>query len=125
VTAVIGSGVLSLAWSIAKLGWILGPATLLVFAIVTYFSSSLLADCYRAPAPSHGGGGGGELLCSRRNYTYMEAVRSNLGKGKTSRNRKESTDACVSESSTHGMNRSNELPWLQSFLSEEEAWRLF
>ncbi|KAJ1387384.1 Amino acid transporter, transmembrane domain [Sesbania bispinosa] len=39
ITAVIGSGVLSLAWAIAQLGWIAGP----------------------------------------RNYTYMDAVHSNLG----------------------------------------------
>ncbi|AQK44208.1 putative amino acid permease 7 [Zea mays] len=29
ITAVIGSGVLSLAWSIAQLGWVAGPAAML------------------------------------------------------------------------------------------------
>lgn len=69
ITAVIGSGVLSLAWSMAQLGWIAGPVVLLSFAVVTYFTSLLLADCYRSPDPVTG----------NRNYTYMDAVRANLG----------------------------------------------
>jgi len=69
ITAVIGSGVLSLAWSMAQLGWIAGPATLFLFSIVTFFTSSLLTDCYRSPNPVSG----------KRNYTYMDAVKSNLG----------------------------------------------
>ncbi|MCO5611763.1 hypothetical protein L7F22_066022 [Adiantum nelumboides] len=72
VTAVIGSGVLSLAWSMAKLGWVAGPLALLIFAVVTYFTSLLLADCYRSP-PAHPSGP------QKRNRTYMEAVRANLG----------------------------------------------
>ncbi|CAI9787047.1 unnamed protein product [Fraxinus pennsylvanica] len=43
ITAVIGSGVLSLAWATAQLGWIAGPNS------------------------------------GKRNYTYMDAVRANLG----------------------------------------------
>lgn len=69
ITAVIGSGVLSLAWSMAQLGWIAGPFVLIVFAIVTYCTSILLADCYRSPDPVTG----------KRNHTYMDAVRANLG----------------------------------------------
>ncbi|XP_068641554.1 amino acid permease 1-like isoform X1 [Aristolochia californica] len=69
VTAVIGSGVLSLAWAIAQLGWIAGPATLFIFAFITYYTSTLLADCYRSPDPISG----------KRNYTYLDAVRANLG----------------------------------------------
>ncbi|XP_020570709.1 amino acid permease 6 [Phalaenopsis equestris] len=69
ITAVIGSGVLSLAWAIAQLGWVAGPAVLLAFSLITWFCSSLLADCYRSPDPIHG----------KRNYSYMSAVRSNLG----------------------------------------------
>lgn len=65
ITAVIGSGVLSLAWSTAQLGWIGGPVAILCFAIVTYVSSFLLADCYRCPDPVTGD----------RNYSYMQAVR--------------------------------------------------
>ncbi|XP_047323676.1 amino acid permease 3-like [Impatiens glandulifera] len=69
VTAVIGSGVLSLAWATAQLGWIVGPIVLFMFAVVTYFTSTLLASCYRSGDPNTG----------KRNYTYMDAVRSNLG----------------------------------------------
>ncbi|OVA08531.1 Amino acid transporter [Macleaya cordata] len=69
ITAVIGSGVLSLPWCIAQLGWIAGPIALLVFSVITFFTSSLLADCYRSPDPVTG----------KRNYTYMEAVGANLG----------------------------------------------
>uniref|UniRef100_A0A6N2LA53 Amino acid transporter transmembrane domain-containing protein n=1 Tax=Salix viminalis TaxID=40686 RepID=A0A6N2LA53_SALVM len=69
ITAVIGSGVLSLAWSTAQLGWIAGPVSLLCFAIVTYVSAFLLSDCYRSPDP----------ITGTRNYSYMHAVRVNLG----------------------------------------------
>ncbi|XP_068634728.1 probable amino acid permease 7 [Aristolochia californica] len=69
ITAVIGSGVLSLAWSVAQLGWIAGPVSMLSFAIVTYISSLLLSDCYRSPNPVTG----------RRNRTYMDAVKHFLG----------------------------------------------
>ncbi|KAJ0525827.1 putative amino acid transporter, transmembrane domain-containing protein [Helianthus annuus] len=69
ITAVIGSGVLSLAWAIAQLGWVAGPAVLMTFSFITYFTSTLLADAYRAPDPVHG----------KRNYTYMDVVRASLG----------------------------------------------
>lgn len=69
ITAVIGAGVLSLAWSTAQLGWIGGPVALLFFAIVTYVSASLLSNCYRSPHPVTG----------TRNYSYGDAVRVNLG----------------------------------------------
>ncbi|KAL3736541.1 hypothetical protein ACJRO7_025484 [Eucalyptus globulus] len=73
ITSVIGSGVLALAWSTAQLGWIAGPVSLLCFAIVTYVSAFLLSDCYRSPDPIKG----------TRNYTYMDAVRVNLGTKRT------------------------------------------
>ncbi|KAG8089562.1 hypothetical protein GUJ93_ZPchr0011g27424 [Zizania palustris] len=69
ITAVIGSGVLSLAWAIAQLGWVAGPAVMLLFAFVIYYTSTLLAECYRS----------GDASTGKRNYTYMDAVRSNLG----------------------------------------------
>ncbi|GFY85395.1 amino acid permease 3 [Actinidia rufa] len=69
ITAVIGSGVLSLAWATAQLGWIAGPTVLFLFSFVTYYTSTLLAACYRT----------GDPLTGKRNYTYMDAVRSNLG----------------------------------------------
>ncbi|WJX37366.1 hypothetical protein P8452_25134 [Trifolium repens] len=73
ITAVIGSGVLSLAWSTAQLGWIGGPVALLCCAIVTYISSFLLSDCYRNP----------DSVTGKRNYSYMDAVRVNLGNKRT------------------------------------------
>ncbi|KAH0877065.1 hypothetical protein HID58_064459 [Brassica napus] len=66
ITAVIGSGVLSLAWAIAQLGWVAGTLILVTFAIVNYYTSTMLADCYRSDAGA-------------RNYTYMDVVRSYLG----------------------------------------------
>ncbi|XP_075496109.1 amino acid permease 3-like [Primulina tabacum] len=69
ITAVIGSGVLSLAWATAQLGWIAGPTVLFLFSFVTYYTSTLLASCYRS----------GDLNNGKRNYTYMDAVRANLG----------------------------------------------
>ncbi|KAF7816031.1 putative amino acid permease 7 [Senna tora] len=73
ITAVIGSGVLSLAWSTSQLGWIAGPISLLFCAIVTYVSSFLLSDCYRTSDSKSG----------KRNYTYIEAVREYLGQKRT------------------------------------------
>lgn len=69
ITAVIGSGVLSLAWATAQLGWIAGPSVMFLFSFVTYYTSTLLAACYRS----------GDPVTGKRNYTYMDAVRSNLG----------------------------------------------
>lgn len=69
IAAVIGAGVLSLAWSTAQLGWIAGPVALLCFAVVTYISVSLLSQCYMSPT-------------GHRNPTYMDAVRFNLGRFK-------------------------------------------
>ncbi|RWR90243.1 amino acid permease 3 [Cinnamomum micranthum f. kanehirae] len=72
ITAVIGSGVLSLAWAIAQLGWIAGPAVMFLFSFVIYYTSALLSDCYRS----------GDPVTGKRNYTYMDAVRANLGGAK-------------------------------------------
>ncbi|TVU07854.1 hypothetical protein EJB05_41226, partial [Eragrostis curvula] len=69
ITAVIGSGVLSLAWAMAQLGWVTGAVTLVLFAAITLYTCGLLADCYRLEDPVSG----------KRNYTYTEAVRANLG----------------------------------------------
>ncbi|XP_028752807.1 probable amino acid permease 7 [Neltuma alba] len=73
ITAIIGSGVLSLAWSVSRLGWIAGPVFLLFCAIVTYFCSILLSDCYRTLDPVSG----------KRNYSYRDAVRTYLGPKRT------------------------------------------
>nr|XP_043620150.1 amino acid permease 3-like [Erigeron canadensis] len=69
ITIVIGSGVLSLAWATAQLGWVVGPAVLVLFSFVTYYTSCLLAYCYRS----------GDPITGKRNYTYMELVHNNLG----------------------------------------------
>lgn len=73
ITGVIGSGVLSLSWSMAQLGWIAGPVAMLSFAITTLFSAFLLCNCYRSPDPETG---------PFRNRSYIEAVDMNLGKKK-------------------------------------------
>ncbi|XP_048495741.1 amino acid permease 8 isoform X2 [Beta vulgaris subsp. vulgaris] len=70
ITAIIGSGVLSLAWATAQLGWIGGTATIAIFSGITLYTSNLLADCYRSPDPVTG----------KRNYTYMDQVQANLGR---------------------------------------------
>ncbi|XP_052210298.1 amino acid permease 8-like [Diospyros lotus] len=69
ITAVIGSGVLSLAWGVAQLGWLAGVSTIFIFSLITLYTSNLLADCYRSPDPVSG----------ERNCTYGDAVKANLG----------------------------------------------
>ncbi|XVE80631.1 hypothetical protein DITRI_Ditri14bG0154800 [Diplodiscus trichospermus] len=71
ITGVIGAGVLSLAWSIAQLGWIAGPLAMLLFASITFISSVLLCYCHATPHP---------LLGSFRNRSYIQAVDANLGR---------------------------------------------
>ena len=73
ITAVIGSGVLSLAWSTAQLGLIAGAVSLICFDIVTYVSAFLVFDCYGCP----------DSITRRRNYFYADAVRVNLGSKST------------------------------------------
>ncbi|OIV91151.1 hypothetical protein TanjilG_30373 [Lupinus angustifolius] len=69
VTAVIGSGVLSLAWAVAQLGWIAGPIILIIFSLITLYTSCLLSDCYRSPDP----------ITGTRNRKYMTMVKNILG----------------------------------------------
>lgn len=71
ITAVIGSGVLSLAWSISQLGWLAGPLTMLAFASVTLTSAFLLCNCYSSPDFNR------EM---HRNGSYLDAVQRILGK---------------------------------------------
>lgn len=68
ITAVIGSGVLSLAWAISTMGWAAGPLILFIFAFITWYMSLLLADAYRNPK-----------VTGKRNYTYPGAVSAILG----------------------------------------------
>ncbi|KAJ0522245.1 putative amino acid transporter, transmembrane domain-containing protein [Helianthus annuus] len=69
ITAVVGSGVLSLTWCLAQLGWIFGSFLLVVFAVISWYTCTLLTNCYRSPHPVTGA----------RNYNYMQAVKTNLG----------------------------------------------
>ncbi|KAK7384965.1 hypothetical protein VNO78_30668 [Psophocarpus tetragonolobus] len=69
ITAVIGAGVLSLAWAMAQLGWIISIVSVFIFSIVNLYTSNLLADFYRSPDPVSG----------KRNRAYVEVVRNNLG----------------------------------------------
>lgn len=70
ITAVIGSGVLSLSWSVAQLGWIAGPVSFILFALVTLLNASILSNFHS---------------CSDRNgitvtnRSYLEAVQNILG----------------------------------------------
>ena len=70
IAAVIGPGVLSLAWAIGQLGWIAGPAVMILFSFVTYYTSTLLSACYRS----------GDPLIGERNYSFEGAVGYYLGK---------------------------------------------
>ncbi|KAJ3703906.1 hypothetical protein LUZ61_007611 [Rhynchospora tenuis] len=70
VAAVVGSGVLALPWTVAQLGWVIGPLVLLGFSCVTYYTSAMLADCYRYPDPVTGS----------VNHEYIDAVRNYLGR---------------------------------------------
>lgn len=70
VTGVIGSGVLSLPWSIAQLGWLVGPFSILLIASSTLFTAFLLCNTYRSPHPEHG---------PHRSASYLDVVNFNLG----------------------------------------------
>ncbi|KAK4276970.1 hypothetical protein QN277_015052 [Acacia crassicarpa] len=69
ITAVVGAGVLSLAWAMAQLGWLIGLTAIFSFAGVTLYAANLLTDCYRSPDPVTG----------KRNYSYMATVKNILG----------------------------------------------
>ncbi|CAN4102560.1 unnamed protein product [Withania somnifera] len=68
ITGVIGAGVLSLAWSIAQLGWIAGPVAILFFAAVTLFATCILSDCYKSPDSELGPTINNSLLEAARFY---------------------------------------------------------
>ncbi|KAI3769102.1 hypothetical protein L6452_00199 [Arctium lappa] len=70
ITGVMGAGVLSLGWSLAQLGWLFGPLAIIVFALVTGVSTSILSDCYRSPDSELG---------PDRHASFLEAVRFYLG----------------------------------------------
>ena len=66
VTAVIGAGVLNLPYSISMLGWLGGPLTTLVFAVLTLYTSQLLADLY--------------VVNGERQTTYTGLVQTVMGR---------------------------------------------
>ncbi|GJW67119.1 probable amino acid permease 7 isoform X2 [Tanacetum coccineum] len=70
ITGVIGSGVLSLAWSMAQLGWIAGPLSLLLFASFNLVSASILSDIHVYSNPNNG--------TTTMNRSYLQAVRTIL-----------------------------------------------
>ncbi|CAM8938511.1 unnamed protein product [Rhodiola kirilowii] len=67
ITAVIGSGVLSLAWSMAQLGWIAGIIVLIAFSLITFYTAFFLTDCHRHP------------VTGKRGHKYSDVVRTYLG----------------------------------------------
>lgn len=75
VTGVIGSGVLSLPWSTAQLGWLAGPLSVILIASITLFSSLLLCNTYRHPHPEHG---------PNRSASYLDVVHLHLGNNSSS-----------------------------------------
>ncbi|GAB4815312.1 hypothetical protein N2152v2_002358 [Parachlorella kessleri] len=66
ITAVIGSGVLSLPYSIAMLGWPGGIICLIIFSWLTLYTSQLLADCH--------------IVNGKRQRTYIEVVEAIMGR---------------------------------------------
>nr|XP_043621256.1 probable amino acid permease 7 [Erigeron canadensis] len=70
ITGVMGAGVLSLGWSLAQLGWMFGPPAIVIFALVTAVSTSILSDCYRSPHSEHG---------PDTNASFFQAVSYYLG----------------------------------------------
>ncbi|KAL3729090.1 hypothetical protein ACJRO7_033658 [Eucalyptus globulus] len=65
-SAMVGTILLSVAWDIAHLGWIAGPAAMCLISFLCYCTSWLLCDCYDSASPD-------------RNCTYADSVRSILG----------------------------------------------
>uniref|UniRef100_A0A0E0L9L8 Amino acid transporter transmembrane domain-containing protein n=1 Tax=Oryza punctata TaxID=4537 RepID=A0A0E0L9L8_ORYPU len=75
VALLIGSSVLAVAWTFAQLGWVAGPAVVVSLSVVTYYSSALLADCYRDDDPDHlGGAVHGEYIGAVRSYLGPKSV---------------------------------------------------
>ncbi|KAI7838339.1 hypothetical protein COHA_007907 [Chlorella ohadii] len=73
ITAVIGVGVVALPRAFAMLGWIAGPACILLFGGLTQVCSVLLARCYIIGTLRHGSDG-------KVNNTYSEVVAACFGR---------------------------------------------
>nr|XP_043605842.1 probable amino acid permease 7 isoform X2 [Erigeron canadensis] len=71
IAGVIGSGVLSLAWSLAQLGWIAGPLAILVVAFFSLVSAFLITNIHTTYSnPS---------LTPTTNRSFLQAVHTILG----------------------------------------------
>ena len=55
----------SLSYSVAVLGWVAGLAVMIMFAAITWYTSSLLADCY--------------IFKGERQRSYTAAVEATMG----------------------------------------------
>jgi amino acid permease len=53
VTAIIGAGVLGLPNAVAWLGWVAGPACLVLFFATTLWTATMLCDCYHVKGKRH------------------------------------------------------------------------
>nr|GEY26939.1 probable amino acid permease 7 [Tanacetum cinerariifolium] len=71
IAGVIGSGVLSLAWSMAQLGWIAGPLCIVLVAFFALVSAHLITNFHVYTNPGDG--------TVTTNHSYLQAVRNILG----------------------------------------------
>ncbi|KAI3492925.1 hypothetical protein L1887_42420 [Cichorium endivia] len=70
IAGVIGSGVLSMAWSVAQLGWIAGPLSIILVAFFSLVSAFLISDIHLYSNPSNG--------TTIINRSYLQAVHTIL-----------------------------------------------
>ncbi|XP_024976568.1 probable amino acid permease 7 isoform X2 [Cynara cardunculus var. scolymus] len=71
IAGVIGSGVLSMAWSIAQLGWIAGPLSIILIAFFALVSAFLISNFHVYPNPTNGN--------TTMNRSFLQAVHTILG----------------------------------------------
>ncbi|KAI3717942.1 hypothetical protein L1987_69885 [Smallanthus sonchifolius] len=71
IAGVIGSGVLSLAWSMTQLGWIAGPLCVIIIAFFALVSSFLISNIHLYTNPSNGS--------TTTNHSFLQAVHTILG----------------------------------------------
>ncbi|KAL8256503.1 hypothetical protein R6Q59_031570 [Mikania micrantha] len=71
IAGVIGSGVLSLAWSFSQLGWIAGPLCVIIIAFFALVSAFLISNMHLYTNPSNG--------TTTINHSFLQAVHTSLG----------------------------------------------
>ncbi|KAI3446251.1 hypothetical protein Pfo_002916 [Paulownia fortunei] len=69
ISSLIASMRAFFAWAVGQLGWVAGPAVMTLFAFVYLYTSNLPSKCCSSGVP----------VTRHRNYTYMDAVKANLG----------------------------------------------